>query len=69
MGRIALLKGDRIEPGMQAFAQIVTETPVVAVRGEPFIIRFYSPLTTIGGGKVLMTFARRPKGKKGRKEH
>lgn len=69
VGRIALLKGDRIEPGMQAFAQIVTETPVVAVRGEPFIIRFYSPLTTIGGGKVLMPFARRPKGKKGRKEH
>ena len=58
-----------IEPGERAFAQIVTETPVVAVRGEPFIIRFYSPLTTIGGGKVLMPIARRPKGPRGRKGH
>ncbi|HOG13963.1 MAG TPA: selenocysteine-specific translation elongation factor [Synergistales bacterium] len=69
VGRIALLGGDRIEPGERAFAQVVTETPVVAVRGEPFIIRFYSPLTTIGGGKVLMSVASRPKGPRGRKGH
>ncbi|HRS48807.1 MAG TPA: selenocysteine-specific translation elongation factor [Thermovirgaceae bacterium] len=69
VGRIALLGVDRIEPGERAFAQVVTETPVVAVRGEPFIIRFYSPLTTIGGGKVLMPIARRPKGPRGRKDH
>ena len=69
VGRVVLLDGDRIVPGDRSFAQIVTETPIVAVRGEAFIIRFYSPLRTIGGGRVLMPYAKRPRGKRGRESH
>lgn len=69
IGRIALLEGDLVRPGEEVLAQIVTEEPVVPVRGEPFIIRFYSPLMTIGGGSVLMPISQRPKGQKGRAAH
>ncbi|MDO9508768.1 MAG: selenocysteine-specific translation elongation factor [Thermovirgaceae bacterium] len=69
VGRVALLDREKANPGEDVFAQIVTEEPVVAVRGEPFIIRFYSPLMTIGGGSVLMPFAKRPRGHKGRIAH
>lgn len=66
VGRVALLEGDKVNPGEEIFAQIVTEEPVVAVRGEAFVIRFYSPLMTIGGGSVLMPLSRRPRGPIGR---
>lgn len=69
VGRIALLEGDKVNPGEEVFAQIVTEEPVVPVRDEAFIIRFYSPLVTIGGGRVLMPLSRKPRGQKGRLIH
>jgi len=67
IGRVSLLDRDKLDPGEKCNAQLVTEEPVVAVRGEAFIVRFYSPLRTIGGGTVLMPFSERPRGKKGRK--
>jgi selenocysteine-specific elongation factor len=39
--------------GMSAYAQIRLEAPVVAVAGDRFVIRRYSPSTTIGGGVIL----------------
>ncbi len=67
VGRVSFLDRNRLDQGDECNAQLVTEEPVVAVRGEAFIIRFYSPLRTIGGGAVLMPFSGRPRGKRGRK--
>ncbi len=42
-----------IQPGTEGLARLVTEAPVV-VRGEDrFVLRSYSPVTTIGGGRVV----------------
>jgi len=46
-----------ITAGEKDFAQIRFELPVVAVAGERFIIRSYSPQTTIAGGVVIDTYA------------
>jgi selenocysteine-specific elongation factor len=35
------------------------ERPIIARRGDRFVIRSYSPLTTIGGGRVLSPFVRK----------
>ena len=53
LGRVVLLDRDLLEPGQRGFIQFKAETPVVAARGDRFIIRSYSPLRTIGGGVVL----------------
>jgi selenocysteine-specific elongation factor len=42
-----------LRPGGRAFAQVRLESPVVAVAGDRFVIRRYSPAQTIGGGSVL----------------
>lgn len=52
LGRIALLEGDELPPGEEAWAQLRLETPVVARAGDRFVLRSYSPVTTIGGGIV-----------------
>lgn len=53
MGRIVLLDRDELTPGEEAYAQIVMEKPVVAHKGDRFVVRYYSPVTTIGGGTVI----------------
>ena len=40
-------------------AQLSLAAPVVAVHGEPFVLREESPPATIGGGRVLQPLARR----------
>jgi selenocysteine-specific elongation factor len=42
-----------LQPGESAFVQIRLEAPVVAVAGDRFVIRRYSPAFTIGGGVIL----------------
>lgn len=39
--------------GESAYAQVRLEAPVVATAGDRFVIRRYSPMTTIGGGVIL----------------
>jgi len=51
--RIVILDKEELNPGDEAFAQLRLEENVVAKRGDRFILRFYSPMYTIGGGKVL----------------
>ncbi|MBI3975495.1 MAG: selenocysteine-specific translation elongation factor, partial [Armatimonadetes bacterium] len=51
--RLALLDRDRLAPGEEAPVQLRFERPVVAVRGDRFVLRRYSPLVTVGGGVVL----------------
>ena len=53
MARIKLLGCDKIEPGSEAFVQLLTEDVAVAQKRDPFVIRQYSPQVTIGGGVIL----------------
>jgi selenocysteine-specific elongation factor len=42
-----------IEAGGTGLARLVLERPTVARGGDRFVLRSYSPVTTIGGGRVL----------------
>ena len=53
LGRVALMERSDVQPGAPAFARIHLEAPAVLVRNDRFILRAYSPLTTIAGGVVL----------------
>ena len=54
LARVRLLGGRaELGPGESGLVQIRLETPLTAVRGDRFIIRRYSPVITIGGGRIL----------------
>jgi len=53
LARLSLLETTRQEPGTTALAQLLLERPCVALPGDRFVIRSYSPIHTIGGGRVL----------------
>jgi selenocysteine-specific elongation factor len=53
LARVVLFGCEKVEPGGGAFAQIILETKTIAVRGDRFVIRRYSPLETLGGGIIL----------------
>lgn len=42
-----------IQQGSSGLARLVCDTPVIARGGDRFILRAYSPVTTIGGGRVI----------------
>ncbi|MBO0859176.1 MAG: selenocysteine-specific translation elongation factor [Chloracidobacterium sp.] len=42
-----------LAPGASCFAQLRLETPTLALPGDHFIVRAYSPVVTIGGGVVI----------------
>ncbi|MEA1973938.1 MAG: selenocysteine-specific translation elongation factor [Bacillota bacterium] len=53
MCRINILNKENIMPGESVFAQLKLENKIVCKYNDKFVIRFYSPLETIGGGKIL----------------
>ena len=53
MARVRLLGVQQLEPGGEAFLQLMLKEPVVALRQDRFIIRRPSPAATIGGGQVI----------------
>ncbi len=53
MARVLLLGQPELEPGGRACARFRLEAPLVAVPGDRFVIRTYSPIMTIGGGTLL----------------
>ncbi|MCK4297169.1 MAG: SelB C-terminal domain-containing protein, partial [Candidatus Marinimicrobia bacterium] len=53
IARIRLIGKDKLEPGKSAIAQTTFDKMVSAGFRDRFIIRSYSPLSTIGGGIVL----------------
>jgi len=42
-----------VGPGKSGMARLALEAPVVARGGDRFVLRSYSPVVTIGGGRVL----------------
>jgi selenocysteine-specific elongation factor len=50
-------------PGTGGPVQILTESKITVAAGQRFVIRFYSPLVTIGGGRVMLANAEAAKGR------
>jgi selenocysteine-specific elongation factor len=59
IAEISLYAGD-LAPGQTALAHLRLQDEMVLTAGERFIVRQFSPVTTIGGGVVLDPLARRP---------
>ena len=57
LARLRLLERQRAEPGESVWAQLKFETPVAVVKDDFFVVR--SNQTTLGGGSVVDTHARR----------
>lgn len=53
MARLHLVDRDDLEAGGETCCQVILEEPAVAMAGDHFVIRSYSPVTTIGGGRIL----------------
>ena len=51
--RAVLLDKEEIGPGESGYVQLRLEEEVAVKRGDKFVVRFYSPMETIGGGVVL----------------
>ncbi len=59
ISRIILPDRDELEPGEETYAQVIPATPVVAMSGDRFVIRSYSPITTVGGGEITDPLAKK----------
>lgn len=59
--RIVLLDCEELERGRSCYAQLVLEERTAVKKGDRFIVRFYSPVETIGGGIVLDECAKKHK--------
>jgi selenocysteine-specific elongation factor len=53
MARVLILDRPELVPGASAFARFRLEAPLVALPGDRFVIRSYSPMLTVGGGTLL----------------
>jgi selenocysteine-specific elongation factor len=60
---ILLNDGGELAAGQSAFAQLRLDKPLLLLPGDRFILRRFSPVVTIGGGKVLDARAPRHKRK------
>jgi selenocysteine-specific elongation factor len=61
LARIVLLESDWLRAGEESLVQLRLESPVVAEKDDLFVIRSYSPVTTIGGGRILDPVPKRHK--------
>ncbi len=51
--RVVLFSKDLLEAGDSDYAQLITDKEITAKRKDRFVIRFLSPLETIGGGQII----------------
>lgn len=51
--RLRLLQGEALRAGQSGYAQLRLARPIAVRWGDRFLLRFFSPLLTIGGGTVL----------------
>ena len=51
--RVGWRSAARIEPGTEVYARVTLAEPALLLPGDRFIIRRFSPVTTIGGGVIL----------------
>ncbi|THB79489.1 MAG: selenocysteine-specific translation elongation factor [Desulfobacteraceae bacterium] len=53
LGYLILLDREEIAPGDEACVQIRLESPVCCIKDDRYVVRSYSPVRTIGGGRIL----------------
>ncbi|MEG1501853.1 MAG: selenocysteine-specific translation elongation factor [Synergistaceae bacterium] len=63
LARVSLFDNGKILPGETAIAQLILDEKITVSSESNFILRSYSPLKTIAGGKVLLANSVRPKSK------
>ena len=64
LARVILLDREELLPGEEAYVHFRLESPTAALPKDRYVIRSYSPITTIGGGTILdpsPPLGRRPK--------
>ena len=59
--KVILLNKDSLKAGESGYAQLRFDEPVAMKKGDKFIVRFYSPVETFGGGVVLEAEAHKHK--------
>ncbi len=57
MARVITLDKQDIKPGEHGYVRFKLEKPVVAERKERYVVRSYSPMRVIGGGRFLEPYA------------
>lgn len=53
LAKVVLLDRESLSAGESGYAQLRLAEPIGTKNGDRFVIRFYSPLETIGGGVIL----------------
>lgn len=53
MAKVVLVGKGEVAPGEEAFLQLHLAEPLAAVSGDRYVLRSYSPVTTIGGGVIV----------------
>jgi selenocysteine-specific elongation factor len=53
IGRVFFFDRNELKPSEETFAEIRLDKPVACAWGDLFVIRSYSPMVTLGGGKVI----------------
>jgi len=53
LARAILLDREKLNPGEEAYVHLRLERPTAAVPHDRYVLRSYSPATTIGGGVIL----------------
>ncbi|MDZ5253067.1 selenocysteine-specific translation elongation factor [Clostridium sp. LIBA-8841] len=61
LGRIVILDKEEVEPGESSYIQLRLESEICAQKGDNLVIRNYSPMITLGGGKVINPVAKKAK--------
>lgn len=53
LARVILLDREKLSPGAEAYVHLRLERPSAAMLHDRYVLRSYSPATTIGGGVIL----------------
>lgn len=61
LARIHLLDRDALKPGDTALCRIVLPRPLAGVYGDRVVLRSFSPLRTIAGGRIVNPYGRKVK--------
>ena len=59
LARVVLLEGERLDGGEEGWAQLRLEEPLLARVRDRLVLRSYSPVTTLGGGRVAEIASRK----------
>lgn len=63
LARVILFGEDELLPAMSAYGQLRFEAPIPIRKDDPFVLRFFSPVESIAGGRVLEVHPKRHKRK------